>query len=187
MRWVPLHFLLVLIALPASASDRVSDGPFSVKEVKFGAFIHDLDGGNDESDSIDINLELAFHELQLFQSSNAFANFFATPRPHIGGTINTDGDTHTGYFGLTWDANFSQHIFFDLHLGGVGHTGNLHQRFNNDVSLGTRFLFREAFELGFRLSPTWTVSIQGGHMSNAGIDEDNDGMSWIGARLGLRY
>jgi lipid A 3-O-deacylase len=185
MRWVVTWMLLSLTFAPAVAAD--GDTPFGIDEVKFGAFIHDFDGGNDESDSVDINLELAFHELQLFQSDNAFLEYLATPRPHIGGTINADGETHTGYFGLSWQANFSQNVFFDLHLGGVGHTGPLHQQFNNEVSLGTRFMFREAFELGYRFGSNWSVSVQGGHMSNAGMDEDNDGMSWIGGRLGFRY
>ena len=175
-------------------------------EVKIGAFAHDVGGDSDESDSVDINLEILFPKLDLFHADNGFLDYLLTPHPTIGGTINTEGDTHTGYFGMTWVANLTENIFFNINLGGVVHSGNLHQETRqcgptetcslpgnrvfvdtNEPSLGTRVMFREGFELGYRWNNNWSISGLGAHMSNSGIDDENDGMIFFGVRLGYRY
>ncbi len=209
MRWLSNLILTVSLAnagVAVFAADNRESGPFSMFDAKIGFFAHDVGGDNGASDSVDVNLEILFPRLDLFHTDNAFVDFLFSPHPMLGGTINTEGDTHTGYLGMTWVANLSDNVFFNINLSGVVHSGQLHTETrqcgptetcslpgnrvlvdNDEPSLGTRVMFREGFELGFRWDDHWSISGVAAHMSNAGLDDDNDGMNFFSVRIGYQY
>jgi hypothetical protein len=58
-----------------------------------------------------------------------------------------------------------------------------------DIELGTHFQFGEVLALGWRFGSRrqWDLSTSMQHISNGGIDKDNDGFSFITARLGWEF
>ena len=120
----------------------------------------------------------------------------------IGGTVNHKNETHTLYSGLNWQHQFENRFFVGGSFGLAVHTGNLEQEERQcvapevcsllgnrafvdtgKVTLGSRILFRESIEAGYRIAGRHGVSVYFAHMSNASwFDEDNDGMNFVGLR-----
>jgi lipid A 3-O-deacylase len=180
-----LSTLLVLSPVSAAAQTKFVD------EVKVGVLAHDVgflthhvEGG------ADVNLEMLF-------TSPEFLRVIGSPRPHIGGDINTDGNTSDGYFGLTWGVTLvygvfgpSDGIFVNGSLGGAIHDGS---PLTGAVQppghklLGSRILFRESAELGYQINPTLSISAILDHISNANLAPRNAGITSAGARLGFKF
>ena len=171
-----------------------------ISELIGGVWAHDPGEENKESDSWDFNAEIIFNKVRLFDVRNRVLKFLAEPRPLIGGSVNSRGKTHTIYTGLSWANQFQNGLFFNFSLGGTYHTGNLEQAtrqcadgegcalpgnraFVNarEPTLGSAILFRQGLDLGYRLG-SHGVSIHASHISNAGIDNDNDGINFVGLR-----
>ncbi len=174
-----------------------------VVEIKGGVLVHDVARDHNESNSIDVNAEIVIRGNDLFEFDNGILNFVFNPRVNFGGSINARGETHRAYAGFDWQYLFESGFFAGASFGAVGHTGNLHQKTRacapgegcslpgnrafvatGDPSLGSRVLIREAVELGYRFESGVSVSVFGAHMSNAGLASDNDGMDFVGARIG---
>jgi len=174
--------------------------------VKGGVWAHDVTNNNNQSYSIDLNLELAFEATNPLDFRNSTLNFILNPRGIVGGVFNVEGDTHQAYVALDWMYQFENGMFVEGSFGGVGHTGNLTQATEacpagttcslagnrryldtGEPTLGSSILFREHAEVGYRMDSGWTVSVLGAHMSNAGLDGDNDGMDFIGLRFGFDF
>ena len=159
-----------------------------VDEVKIGALAHDIGFlGRDIEDGAAINIEMLFTPPDLFR-------YIGSPRPHIGGEINTAGDTNYGYFGLTWGIMLIQNLFqpgdgiFGAgSLGGAVHDGYLTQAPPDRKRLGSRILFRESLELGYQLNPAISVSAILDHISNANLASRNAGITSAGARIGVKF
>ena len=198
-------FVAVLHGPSVAQAESFLDS-ITLAEVKGGVWGHDLTKNNKHSNSIDLNLELAFENTRPFDFGNAALNFVLNPRAIIGVSINVEGDTHQAYLALDWRYQFENSIFVEASFGGVGHTGNLHQatiacppgagcalpgnrRFldTGEPRLGTRVLFREHAEVGYRMDSGWSVSVFGAHISNAGLHEDNAGMDFVGLRVGFAF
>ncbi len=116
--------------------------------------------------------------------------------------MNNENETNTLYAGLNWMYQFDSRIFIAGSFGFAYHTGNLEQEerqcapaencslpgnraFVNtgEVTLGSRILFRESIDIGYRFVGGHGVSIYGAHISNGSLlDEDNDGMNFVGIR-----
>jgi lipid A 3-O-deacylase len=201
-----------LPATSASGQRRKSEAPRArqgnrpiISELIGGAWIHDPGENNRESDSLDFNLEIIFNRIRLFDANNRFSEFLGTPRPVVGGSVNNKGKTNTVYAGFSWAYQFETGWFFNLAIGGVYHTGNLEQAtrqcaagegcslpgnraFVNarEPTLGSAILFREGLDLGYRFGPHG-VSIYASHISNAGLDNDNDGINFIGMRYSFAF
>ena len=75
-------------------------------EFIIGTWRHDPRQDNSESDTIDLNAEIIFRKLRLFDVANPIADFIFSPRPLIGELINNKNKTHTVYAALNW-----RHIF----------------------------------------------------------------------------
>ena len=130
-----------------------------VDEFKFGVLAHDtgLFGEHVESGA-DLNFEMLF-------TPPDFLGIIGSPRPHLGGSLNTAGNTNTGYFGLTWGIALIQNLFgwggqVSLN-GGLG--GAFQDGFHNNAppdrkKLGSTALFRGSLELGYQLTPTISIS-----------------------------
>lgn len=173
-----------------------------ISELVAGGFVHDPGQDNNEANTFDLNLEIIFRKVAFADFENRYLRFLFSPNPVLGGTINSDNETHTVYLALNWQHRFENDIFIGGSFGFTYHTGNLDQaeedcpagttcslpgnrRFvdTGDVTLGSRILFRESVEFGYWFAQRHGVSIYFAHMSNASLfDEDNDGMNFVGLR-----
>jgi lipid A 3-O-deacylase len=176
---------LLLTPPPAAAQVKFVD------EVKIGALSHDVGFlGHHVEGGADVNLEVLF-------TSPDFLSVIGSPRPHIGGDINTDGNTSDGYFGLTWGIMLIQNlfgagdgIFANGSLGGAVHdasplTGAVQPP--GHKLLGSRILFRESAEIGYQINPQISVSAILDHISNANLAPRNAGITNAGARVGFKF
>jgi hypothetical protein len=174
----------------------------TVSEFVLGVWAHDPGQDNNESDTWDVNAEIKFRPVRFAAFENRFLRFFFEPRPVVGGSINTEGHTHTAYVALDWTHPFENGIFLGGSFGLTYHTGILHQATEEcpsgttcslagnrryvdtgDVSLGTRVLFRESLEIGYRFDGRHGIAFHAAHMSQASFfDGDNDGMNFVGLR-----
>ncbi|MGD9614827.1 MAG: acyloxyacyl hydrolase [Alphaproteobacteria bacterium] len=173
-----------LALLPGMAAAQ----PKLVDEFKIGALAHDVGFlGRHVEGGADVNVELLFTSPDLFR-------YIGSPRPHIGGDINTNGNTSYGYFGLTWGIMLIQNlfgagdgIFANGSLGGAVHDGHLLTAPPGRKRLGSRILFRESLELGYQINPAVSVSAILDHISNANLASRNAGITSAGARIGFRF
>ena len=148
--FAPAALLGVCLALPPApaAAQKLID------EFKIGGMAHDVTlGGRHLEGGADVNIELLFTPPDILR-------FIGSPRPHIGGDINTSGNTSQGYFGLTWGIMLIQSlfgagdgVFVNGSLGGAIHDGYLNTAPPDRKRLGSRILFRESAELGYQLTP----------------------------------
>lgn len=164
----------VTAALAAPASAAPGSWAWAV-----GVMAHDRGfASDDHEDGVDLNLEVQFAPLA----------FPGSPRPHLGATLNFNGDTSVAYAGLgfrVWDA---ARWFADANIGAVVHDGPLHkdpvrcEQFS-DCGFGTRYLPRLGAEIGYRLSPRASIGLFYDHMSHKWVVEgENEGLDHIGVR-----
>jgi lipid A 3-O-deacylase len=159
-----------------------------VDEFKFGVLAHDIPvfASHVEPGS-DVNFEMLF-------TPPDFLGIIGSPRPHLGGSLNTAGNTNTGYFGLTWGITLIQDlfgwgnsVFLNGSLGGALQDGFTNSAPPDRKKLGSTALFRESLELGYQLTPRLSVSGFVDHMSNADLARHNAGITDAGARLGFKF
>ncbi len=165
---------------PGMAPERTAKGIIS--EVKFGVLAHDIGpfSSNEEDVTANINAELLF-------ASPRFLSFLWSPRPHLGLTINPEGDTSQIYAGLTWEITLSRHWFIDFSFGGSLHDGERTTTRDDRKELGCRLLFRESFEIGYRFDSGHSLTGFLAHISNANICDKNEGLENAGLRYGYRF
>jgi lipid A 3-O-deacylase len=189
---VPLvQLTLVLCALVAGLADPAPAADLQwIDEAKLGLLAHDvrlLGLGHPGETGADVNVELLF-------PSPGFLRVLGAPRPHLGGTINTAGKTNDVYGGLTWSGRpwrpllaLPDALFIAGSLGGGIHDGYLNTAPPERKRLGSRLLFRESVEVGYQLTPRLSVSVVLDHLSNAGLAARNQGLTNLGARLGVHF
>ena len=181
------HFVFGLAALAWLLSVCVAfAGPPApsgglVDELRIGALFHDLES-NDDEDGWDVNAELLLQRLG--QRTGDPIDILLTPRPHVGVQVNTEGDTNVAYFGLTWDAWLTDHLFIEGSFGGAVHDGPTD---DSSSSFGCTASFREAAAIGVALSSGWRLLGTVSHMSNAGLCDQNQGLTSAGVQLGYRW
>jgi lipid A 3-O-deacylase len=171
-----LLLLLALAPLPARAGGKI------LSEIRGGVYAHDIDLWSFHRESgTDVNGELLF-------VSPAFLDVLWSPRPHLGATVNTDGNTSHAYAGLTWELPLaSTGLFVDGNLGLSVNNGRRDTDDPDRKSLGSPVLFRLGAALGYNLTEKVNVSLQYEHMSNAYLANENEGMDNLGLRLGYRF
>jgi lipid A 3-O-deacylase len=170
------------LAGPAAAQTRVID------EIKFGVLAHDIALFDEHVENgADLNFEALF-------TSPDFLGLIGSPRPHLGGAVNTAGNTSVGYFGLTWGTTFIEDlwtsddgIFANGSLGGALQNGYTSSAPPGRKTLGSTALFRESLELGYRMTPAFSVSAYLDHMSNANLAAQNAGLTDAGIRFGYKF
>lgn len=128
----------------------------------------------------DINGEL------LFPSPGAL-DVIGAPRPHLGASINTLGQTSQVYAGLTWGWDLPAGFFIEASLGGAIHNGHLDKDDPARKALGSVALFRESISLGWRITMTDNISVMIDHVSNANLASHNAGLDTVGLRWGHRF
>jgi hypothetical protein len=197
--------LLAPVAPPAVAQAEPARRSFlerTVAEFVVGGFLHDPGQDNNESNTWDFNAEIIFRAVTFAEPKNRILRFLAAPRPVVGGSVNDEGYTHTAYAAFDWTYPFESGVYLGGTFGLAYHTGTLHQATEEcppggnctlpgnrryvdtgEVSLGTRILFRESLELGYRFATGHGLSLHASHISQGGIfDGDNDGMNFVGIR-----
>ena len=179
-----IAFALVAVARPAAAQL-----PVALDEFKIGILAHDVGFLDHHVESgADVNFEMLFTPPGLLSA-------IGSPRPHIGGSVNTNGNTDDGYFGLTWGIALMQSLFgfggdsvyLNGSLGGAVHDGHIDSAPPGRKKLGSPVLFRESAELGYQMTPKLSVSAFVDHISNANLASHNAGITSAGARLGVKF
>jgi hypothetical protein len=185
---------LTLFACSALAADVLGPTAYAppaqpmsfVSELRIGASAQDP--WSPERGSANITGEILF--AKPFTAADLFTSYFI-PRPHLGASLNTRGDTSFGYAGLTWTIDITPRFFIEASFGGAVHNGNTQSNpalIPPDRSaLGCSPLFRESGSVGFRISPNWSVMATIEHLSNAGICSQNRGLTNVGARIGYSF
>jgi lipid A 3-O-deacylase len=154
-----------------------------LSEVRLGLLAHNIGPiASAREDGAQLNAELRFDSPDIFE-------YILSPRPHLGASINTSGDTSFLYFGLTWTWNIYQGLFADFSFGGTVHDGWLdsHDPDPEQRLMGSRLLFRESLELGVRFWDHHSLSVMLDHTSNAGLADKNQGNDDVGLRYGYHF
>ncbi|MFL1461302.1 acyloxyacyl hydrolase [Roseococcus sp. DSY-14] len=178
-----------LLALPAAAEDLPAG-----LELRVGLMAHDpgfLDGK--ESGAL-VNAEVLLPSPFPVPAATPRWAWLLRPRPHLGGSLNTAGDTSHGYAGLTWTALLGRDalrpgdaIRLDLFGGGALNDGRHGTREPDRKALGGNLLFRMGGEVGWQFTRHWSVSAYVEHQSNAGLARRNQGLNSTGLRLGYAF
>jgi len=154
-----------------------------ISEIRVGYLAHDIDAVSfNREDGQDINAELLFHSPDL----SIFPNI-GSPRPHLGVSANTNGDTSHAYTGLTWQWKWLGNFFSEAMAGGSIHDGNINLERNDRKALGSRVLFRLGVALGYNITSHINISIMFDHISNAYLKSNNEGLDTLGFRIGYRF
>ena len=172
-----LPFLLA--GAPAGAQERPAG---VLHELKFGVLAHDVGdlwSGFNEEDGVDINFEASF--------TPSLDLGFATLRPAVGASINTEGDTSKLYADLRLEHDFTFGLFLAAGVGAAIHDGKLEDRHRGRKALGSRVLFHIPAELGYRIDGHHSLPVYFDHVSNAFLADENEGMDTLGLRYGYRF
>lgn len=170
MAWLPVQ-----AAEPAASSRPV---------VAVGVLAHDQGPASDHHEhGVDLNLEVQFAPLE----------FFASPRPHLGATLNFLGDTSLAYAGLDFTVYRIARWYLDGSVSAAVHNGPLHKdpvgcQLDSDCGFGTRVLPLFSAELGYRIDDRSAVSLYYDHMSHKWlISGENEGIDHTGLRYLLAF
>ena len=175
-RFAAVFLLAALLWAAAAQADE-----HILSEIRGGLYAHDISFWSfNREDGMDVNAELLFVSPDILEA-------VWSPRPHLGVTVNTAGDTSHAYGGLTWTWDLPKDFFIDANLGGSVHNGKLDTNDPDRKSLGSRVLFRLGAALGYNITEKVNVSLQFEHMSNAYLADENEGMDNAGIRLGYRF
>lgn len=174
--------LLCLLALgPAPVCAGELD--LGISELRLGIFDQSVDGAQSE-DGAAVNVEVLLARLGT-PAESALLDAVLRPRPMLGASINTQGDTSVGYAGLTWTVPLlGDRLFAEASFGGAIHDGPLAE--HGAASYGCTWAFRESASLGIGLGEGWQILGTVEHMSNADLCDRNRGLTNAGVRLGYR-
>jgi hypothetical protein len=166
-------------------------------EVVFGVLDHDTRLLEGREKGVDINPEVIFWSPitdDMIANAPAWLYWTLQPRPTIGGDINTAGTTDQAYVGATWGwylarnlINPGDGITLDYFFGPGFNDGQIANGNSERKALGSHVLFREAFDLGYQINPTWVISAHIDHISNGGLAKENQSINDLGIRLGYRF
>ncbi len=169
-------------AAPAIRETQPASRDFALSAVVIGAGGHDVGAfGHRKESGADINMELRFTPF-----GGWLWDILQSPEPHIGGHYNTDGNTNQLYFGGSWMFDLGWGAFAGGSLSLALHDGETDTESLDRKELGLPILFRESLELGYRLGEHHGISLHLDHISNAGIDENNEGLDTFGLRYTYR-
>lgn len=186
---------LVLLCTPARADGEYSPWrAFAIDEIRLGAMVPNLEGrsggvgyGFDAEGGVSVNAEVLFAS-PWPQAASPIVDFLLRPRPMLGATVNTQGDTSQVYLGAAWTLPLFKNLFIEGTFGGAYHDGPLtSQAPNYRSAYGCRLNFHESASVGLELGANWRIMATAEHMSNAGLCEPNAGLSAYGARLGYKF
>jgi hypothetical protein len=198
MRISPAIGLSLLILFMGSAGVLASDfkrqantspassQPSFLSEFRFGLSAQDPWGREGRDGSANLTGEILFDKP--FTASDLFTSYFI-PRPHIGGSLNFDGQTSFAYAGLSWAIDVTPNIFVEGSFGGAIHNGkDSSDPLSDRQTMGCSPLFRESGSVGVRLSANWSLMATIEHLSDGGTcSDENRGLTNVGARVGYSF
>ena len=166
-------------------------------ELKFGILAHDAHFLGGKEHGVDLNPEIIFQSPvpdSFAASLPWYLAWMVQPRPTLGGEFNTSGFTNQYYFGATWTWQLASSvlapgdgIILSYFFGPSFNDGDIIGKAPNRKSLGSNVLFREALELGYRITPVYQISAFVDHTSNGGLAKQNQSINDAGIRLGVRF
>jgi lipid A 3-O-deacylase len=166
-------------------------------EVKLGVLGHDVHFAGGKEHGVDINPEAIFPSPisdAWVATLPGYIRWALQPRGTLGAEFNTGKYTNQYYFGATWTWQLVSNILipddgltFGIFFGPSFNDGELRTSRPDRKSLGSNVLFREAFELGYRINPVYQISAFFDHTSNAGLARENQSINDAGIRLGIRF
>ncbi len=181
---IAIGILSLMTSFAYAGENPTGSNPFtSIHEMRIGVLAHDVDNlwsRSQKEDGVDINSEVI---LNVF--NRQILN--GTIRPNLGMTINTSGDTSKIYTGIIWERPLPYKLSINLGIGLAVHDGELDTNDPNKKSLGSYVLFHIPIELGYKLGPKYSLSLYFDHMSNAYLEDPNEGMDTLGIRVGYRF
>lgn len=200
---LPLLAALAFAPSGAQAQDRMprlhaGDIPGGwLSELRFGAMAHDPGFLGGKERGADLNAELLFTTpvpQSWVEGISPRIRWLLQPRPHMGFLLNTSGDTSAGYVGLTFTTALAYDVFrpgdairFDLFGGGSVNDGLRFSRVPDRKALGSNTLFRVGGEIGYQITPRYSVALYLDHMSNGGLAHRNQGYNTLGLRFGVGF
>jgi lipid A 3-O-deacylase len=166
---------------PAPTPSSVAPLLGFISEARVGVFAHDP--WSPEEGSADVNGE--FLTVKPFSLG---AYDLLVPRINLGATVNTTGKTSQVYAGLTWTLDVTSAVFVEGTLGGGYNNGAIHEAVPMDRNaVGCHASFRESASLGYRITDQVSLMATVEHLSNAGLCDQNRGVTNVGIRLGYRF
>lgn len=142
---------LLIPSLPAYADNHDEKEAL----ISFGGGVWDV---GDDDDAGDFRLEYRC-------GKKIFWEF----QPWVGGELTTDS-SFWGGGGVLIDWKLGDHVYVNPSLG-VG----LYAQGSSDLDLGSPIEFRSQIEAGYEFDTGRRLGVSFGHVSNAGIDDDNPG------------
>ena len=166
-------------------------------EIKLGVIAHDVHFLGGKEHGVDLNPEIIFQSPvadSWAAGVPAGLRWMVQPRPTIGGEINTSGFTNQAYFGATWTWQLASNVLqpgdgiaLSYFFGPGFNDGDIIGTAPDRKSLGSHILFREALELGYRITPVYEISAMFDHVSNGGLAKQNQSINDLGVRLGVAF
>jgi hypothetical protein len=185
---IPYVSALTLLTLTSSLSCADEAGVTATfpyfDEIRFGVLAADLEPGGASDDEIAINFELLTPHIGK-QYDHPVLDVIFNPRLHFGATLATGDGLNQGYAGLTWDYHLTDALFVEASFGGAAHDGETDD--DNPDSYGCTVQFRESLSVGVNVTDQFSVMATVDHMSNAGLCDENQGLTNAGVRLGYRW
>jgi hypothetical protein len=192
--WLAL-LCLAAAAFLAPAAAHAQNLTYS--EVKLGILAHDVRFLGGKESGVDLNPEIIWQSPvsdALAATVPDYLRWAVQPRPTIGGEINTSGFTNQAYVGATWSWLLASNLLrpgdgiaLSYFFGPGFNDGDIIAKAPNRKSLGAHILFREAFDLGYLITPVYQVSVFIDHVSNGGLAKQNESINDVGVRFGYRF
>ncbi len=185
MRLVFVALAAAVVVAPA-ATAQVDSARLGV--MKHNICVSDCKNADKES-GVNVSGELRF-------ASPDFLSWAWSPHPYVMASVNTDGNTSYGGFGLEWDFVLGERWHVEPGFGYVLHDGAVNNPFPSGsqqaddysadhVLLGSKDHFRTNLALTYDFSETLALQAIYEHLSHGQIlgEGRNQGMDEIGLRL----
>jgi len=149
------------------------------QEIRYGIMAHDIEDRDEKG--VDINITWLYE-------SRAWLAKLKSPRPLVGLSVNTSGETSQFYTGLAWRIPITQQFYGEIMLGLTLHNGETTRNTpKGKRALGCAVLFREEASFGYQLDASHTIMATVSHASNAGLCHTNAGLTNFGLRYTYHY
>lgn len=159
---------------------------FGIDEIRFGAF-GQVDAAPGQSEGGAYAQFEALFSKPSWVFDNPILDLFFRPRPNLGLSINTAGDTSQAFAGLNWDVWVSDRFFLEGAFGLALHDGELSAPTDGQPAMGCRVLPRGAASAGMALSPNWRVTATLSRTASGGLCDPDDGLTQAGVSFGFSF
>jgi lipid A 3-O-deacylase len=164
-----------------------------IDEVRLGVLEHDteLGGGESKEEGFDVGMEI-------ISSPITQLSLIGSPRAVFGLQANSEGFTNMAYAGILAQKNVAEGVFSPddaFYIEGTAaiayHDGAIDVRLRPEdaewKSHGSYWLFRTGFGAGYRFNERWSLTATFSHISNANLEQPNQGSNDVGLRVGMRF